>query len=46
MVIVGEVQMVIGGAKSEQKEKEKSIIKDALMGLLFGLLAYVIITTL
>ncbi|MBP7806715.1 hypothetical protein KA057_03470 [Candidatus Gracilibacteria bacterium] len=46
MVIFGGFQMVIGGANSEQTEKGKSIIKDALMGLLFGLLAYVIITTL
>lgn len=46
MVIFGGFQMVLGGANSEQTEKGKSIIKDALMGLLFGLLAYVIITTL
>ncbi len=46
MVILGGLQMVLGGANSEQTEKGKSVIKDALMGLLFGLLAYVIITTL
>lgn len=46
MVVFGGFQMVLGGANSEQTEKGKSIIKDALMGLLFGLLAYVIITTL
>lgn len=46
MVVFGGFQMVLGGANSEQTEKGKSIVKDALMGLLFGLLAYVIITTL
>lgn len=46
MVVFGGFQMVLGGASSEQTEKGKSIVKDALMGLLFGLLAYVIITTL
>ena len=38
--------MVIGGANSEQTEKGKSVIKDAIIGLVIGLLAYVIITTL
>jgi hypothetical protein len=38
--------MVMGGADSEQTEKGKGIIKDALIGILIGLLAYVIITTL
>lgn len=46
MVILWGFQMVLWGAKTEQTEKGKSIMKDALMGLLFGLLAYVIITTL
>jgi zona occludens toxin (predicted ATPase) len=46
MVILWGFQMVLGWANSEQTEKGKGIIKDALMGLLFGLLAYVIITTL
>ncbi|MBP6921237.1 hypothetical protein KBB89_01680 [Candidatus Gracilibacteria bacterium] len=46
MVILGGFQMVLGGANSEQTEKGKGIIKDAIIGLLFGLLAYVIITTL
>jgi hypothetical protein len=46
MVILGGFQMVLGWANSEQTEKGKGIIKDALIGLLFGLLAYVIITTL
>lgn len=46
MVIWGGFHMVLGGANTEQTEKGKSIIKDALIGILFGLLAYVIITTL
>lgn len=46
MVILGGFHMVLGWANTEQTEKGKGIIKDALLGLLFGLLAYVIITTL
>lgn len=46
MVIYGGFHMVLGWAHTEQTEKGKSIIKDALYGLLFGLLAYVVITTL
>ncbi|MFA6080481.1 MAG: TrbC/VirB2 family protein [Candidatus Gracilibacteria bacterium] len=43
MVIWGGYQMVFGGANPSQTEAGKSIIKDALLGLLMGLLAYVII---
>lgn len=46
MVIYGGFRMVIWGANTEDTEKGKGIIKDAAMGLLFGLLAYVIVTTL
>jgi hypothetical protein len=46
MVIFWGFNMVMGGADSEQTEKGKGIIKDALIGILVGLLAYVIITTL
>lgn len=46
MVILGGFHMVIGGADTEQTEKWKWILKDALMGLVLGLLAYVIITAL
>lgn len=46
MVVFGGFRMVLGGASTEQTEKGKGIIKDALIGLLFGLLAYVIITIL
>jgi hypothetical protein len=46
MVILGGFQMVLWGARTEQTEAGKTVIKDAIMGLLFGLLAYIIITTL
>lgn len=46
MVVLGGFYMVLGGASSEQTEKWKWIIKDALVGVLIGLLAYVIIVTL
>jgi hypothetical protein len=46
MVILGGFYMVLGGASSEQTEKGKSVVKDALMGVAIGLLAYVIIVTL
>lgn len=46
MVVLGGFYMVLGGASSEQTEKWKWIIKDALVGMLIGLFAYVIIVTL
>ncbi len=46
MVILGGFYMVVGGANSEQTEKGKSILKDAIFGMVVGLLAYVIIVTL
>ncbi|MBP7823392.1 hypothetical protein KA050_03515 [Candidatus Gracilibacteria bacterium] len=46
MVVLGGFHMVLGGASSEQTEKGKGILKDAIIGLLMGLLAYVIIMTL
>jgi len=46
MVILGGFYMVTGGANSEQTEKGKSILKDAIFGMIVGLLAYVIIVTL
>lgn len=46
MIILGGFYMVMGGANSEQTEKGKGIIKDALVGIIVGLLAYVIIVTL
>ena len=46
MVILGGFYMVTGGANSEQTEKWKSILKDAIFGMIIGLLAYVIIVTL
>lgn len=46
MVILWGFYMVVGGASSEQTEKWKSILKDAIFGMIAGLLAYVIIVTL
>lgn len=46
MVVLGGFHMVLGWASSEQTEKWKGILKDAIIGLLMGLLAYVIIMTL
>lgn len=45
MLVLGGFYMVTGGASSEQTEKGKSVIKDALIGLTIGLVAYVIIIT-
>ncbi len=46
MVVLGGFRMVLWGASSEQTEKGKWIVKDALVWLLLGLLGYVIIVTL
>jgi Type IV secretion system pilin len=46
MLIWGGFFMVLGGANSEQTEKGKTIIKDTIMGVLFALLAYVMVITL
>jgi hypothetical protein len=35
--------MVLGGASTEHTEAGKGIMKDAIIGLVIGLLAYVII---
>lgn len=45
MLVLWGFYMVTGGASSEQTEKGKSVIKDALIGLTIGLVAYVIIIT-
>lgn len=46
MVILWGFYMVVGWANSEQTEKWKTILKDAIFGMVVGLLAYVIIVTL
>jgi small-conductance mechanosensitive channel len=46
MIVLGGFHMVMGGASTDQTEKWKGILKDAVIGLLIGLLAYVIIMTL
>lgn len=43
MVIWGGYQMVFGWANPNQTEAGKGIIKDAMIGLMLGLLAYVIV---
>lgn len=46
MVIWWGFHMVLWGASPDQTEKWKGIMKDALIGLVLGLLAYVIIAFL